>query len=111
METLKKLEQEEYDNIDFRKFNIYEFPNSVFRLDDKRLIVCYIYRPISQFEDDPLPYGCNTHTHIMSLINLTTGRCAQIDFFCSNRRDSYSKRFKSNEEWCVHCLKEGKIKL
>ncbi len=109
METLKKLDREEYNGLDLKgRFGILNCESlAIFQLDEERLIACRSWLASNLFRD--LPYGDNTQAHVLSLLNLVTGKSLEIDHYYSNQWDSYSKKFKSNEDWCRHCLEAGKI--
>ncbi|MFA5994295.1 MAG: hypothetical protein WC823_05025 [Parcubacteria group bacterium] len=109
METLKKLEWEEYSRLDLKgRFGILNCESlTIFQLGKDRLIACRSWLGSNLFRD--LPYGDNTQVHVLSLLNLVTGKSLEIDRYYSNQWNSSSKKFKSNEDWCKHCLEVGKV--
>lgn len=110
MANLTKLDWEEYKNFDLKR--IFEMLDcewkEVFRLDKERIIVCRSWFPVDVFGN--LPYGCNTQINVLSLVNLKTGYRKEVDWFYWSQWDSYSKRFRSSQEWIHHCLEAGKMR-
>lgn len=105
MTNLVRLNREEYKNFNLkRRFEMLDCEwKEVFRLDEERIIVCRSWFPVDVFGN--LPYGCNTQINVLSLVNLKTGYCKEVDWFYWSQWNSSSERFRSNQEWIRFCLR------
>lgn len=108
MINLTKVEWEEYKDFNLkRKYGIMDCERKeVFRLDAERIVVCHSYNPIGR--SDGIPCGDNTSIHIMTLINLATGKSKGINSYYSEWMVD-SPKYRSNEEWCRDCIAKGKL--